>query len=295
MKVAVIGANGQLGSDICKAFECAGEEVITLTHDMFELSDIDSVASVLRQVLPDLVINTAAMHNVEACEADPKKSFLVNGIGARNLAVMSNEVGCTLMHISTDYVFDGSKGAPYREIDCPNPLNVYGNTKLSGEFFVRNIANKYFILRVSGIYGLNPCRAKGGRNFVTTMLRLAKERDEVRVVNDEITSPTYTGDIALQILRLAGCYKYGLYHVAAKGHCSWYEFAAKIFELTNTSVRLSVADPNEFPMKVSRPKYSVLENYALKSIGLDIMPHWSQSLQNYLKAFKMDTIKVTLQ
>jgi dTDP-4-dehydrorhamnose reductase len=291
MKVAVIGANGQLGSDVCKAFEFGGEEVIALNHDMLDVSDIDAVATVLRRVAPDLVINTAAMHNVEACEADPKKSFLVNGIGARNLAEISNEVDCTLMHISTDYVFDGSKGAPYREADCPNPLNVYGNTKLSGEYFIRNIARKYFILRVSGIYGLKPCRAKGGRNFVTTMLRLAKERDEVRVVNDEITSPTYTGDIAIQILRLSGCDKYGLYHVAAHDHCSWYEFAAKIFELTNTKVCLSEAAPNEFPMKVNRPKYSVLENDGLKSIGLDIMPHWSQCLENYLKAFKMKVVE----
>ncbi len=282
MKIAIIGANGQLGSDIYKVFECQGEEVVALTHDIFEVIDFDSVATVLRQVSPDLVINTAAMHNVEACENDPKKSFLVNGIGARNVAVMSNEVGFALMHISSDYVFDGSKTAPYIETDCPNPLNVYGNTKLSGEFFVRNIAKKYFILRVSGIYGLNPCRAKGGQNFVTLMLRLAKERDEIRVVNDEIISPTYTGDIAQQILHLTGCDNYGLYHVTTQGHCSWHEFAVKIFELTNTSVRLSIADPNEFPMKVPRPKYSVLDNKSLKSIGLDVMPHWSQSLQNYL-------------
>jgi len=289
MRVAVIGSNGQLGVDISNAYKREGEEVIKFTHDNFEISDFDSASSALHQVSPDLVINTAAMHNVEACEGDPQKSFLINGLGSRNLAVICNEIGCILMHISTDYVFDGSKGTPYVETDCPNPLNSYGNSKLAGEFFISSIAKKYLILRVSGIYGLNPCRAKGGRNFVTTMLRLAKERGEVKVVSDEIISPTYTGDIARQILHLAGRNQYGLFHVAAQGQCSWYEFAEKIFELTNTKVRLLEANSNDFPANVRRPKYSVLENHVLKSLGLDIMPHWSQGLWNYIEAFKKNS------
>jgi len=173
-----------------------------------------------------------------------------------------------------------------KQIALPNPLNVYGNTKLSGELFVRTIANKYFVLRVSSLYGMNLCRAKGGRNFVTLMLKLAKERDEVRVVNDEILTPTYTVDIARQIVHLLQCTDYGLFHVSAQESCSWYEFAGKIFEITNASVHLSKADPGEFPAKVPRPKYSVLENKALQSVGLDIMPHWSVGLQKYLKAIK---------
>ena len=288
MKVAVIGANGQLGSDVYSAFQDNGDNVVALNHDAFEVSDLKTVDSVMHDVMPDLVINTAAMHNVEACEEDPEKAFLVNGIGARNLAQVSNDVGYTLMHISTDYVFDGAKQAPYTEEDCPNPLNVYGNTKLSGELFVRSTANKYFVLRVSGLYGMNPCRAKGGRNFVTLMLKLAKERDEVRVVDDEILTPTFTEDIAYQVAHLSQCMDYGLYHVTAQESCSWYEFASKIFELTNASVRLSVADPGEFPAKVPRPKYSVLENNALKTVGLDIMPNWTVGLQRYLEAVKGD-------
>lgn len=286
MKVAVIGANGQLGSDICNVFKRQGEEVIALTHDFIEVSDFDSVSTVLRQASPNMVINTAAMHNVEACESDPQKSFLVNGIGAMNLAKVSNEVKYTLIHISTDYVFDGAKKAPYVESDCPNPLNVYGNTKLAGEFFVRNIAEKYFIFRVSGLYGVNPCRAKGGLNFVSLMLKLAKERDEVRVVDDEVLTPTYTNDIAHQIFHVAKCNDYGIFHLTAQDCCSWYEFAMKIFELTHVSVRLSIADPGEFPSKVPRPKYSVLENKELKSIGLDIMPHWVEGLKKYLGGIK---------
>jgi len=286
MKVAVIGANGQLGSDVYKAFQDNDDEVVVLNHDAFEVSDFETVDSVLHDLMPDLLVNTAAMHNVEACEEDPAKSFAVNGIGARNLAQVSNGVGFTLMHISTDYIFDGAKQAPYVEADLPIPLNVYGNTKLSGELFVRTIANKYFVLRVSGLYGTNLCRAKGGRNFVTLMLKLAKERDEVRVVNDEILTPTYTEDIARQIVHLSQCTNYGLYHVTAQESCSWYEFAGKIFEITNASVRLSIADPGEFPAKVPRPKYSILENKALQSVGLDIMPHWSVGLQRYLEAIK---------
>jgi dTDP-4-dehydrorhamnose reductase len=286
MKVAVIGANGQLGSDVYRAFQDNGDEVVALNHDAFEVSDLKAVDSVMNDVMPNLVVNTAAMHNVEACEEDPAKSFAVNGIGAKNLAMVSNEVRYTLMHISTDYVFDGAKQAPYVEADCPNPLNVYGNTKLSGELFVWTIANKYFVLRVSGLYGMNPCRAKGGHNFVTLMLKLAKERDEVRVVDDEILTPTYTEDIARQIVHLSQCTDYGLYHVTSQGSCSWYEFAGKIFNFTNASVHLSKADSGEFPAKVPRPKYSVLENKALQSVALDIMPHWSVGLQRYLKEIK---------
>jgi dTDP-4-dehydrorhamnose reductase len=288
MKVVVIGANGQLGSDIYRAFQNNADNVFALNHNAFEVSDFETVHSVMHDLTPDLVINTAAMHNVEACEEDPAKAFLVNGIGARNLAQVSNDMGYTLMHVSTDYVFDGAKQAPYTEEDCPNPLNVYGNTKLSGELFVRTIAKKYFVLRVSGLYGMNPCRAKGGLNFVTLMLKLAKERNEVRVVDDEILTPTYTNDIAHQIVCLSQCTDYGLYHVTDQEGCSWHEFARKIFEFTNASVRLSVADPGEFPAKVPRPKYSVLENKALKSVKLDIMPHWNVGLKRYLEILKGD-------
>ena len=160
------------------------------------------------------------------------------------------------------------------------------NTKLAGEYFAQSIAKKCFVLRVSGIYGKNPCRAKGGLNFVSLMLKLAKERDEVRVIDDEILTPTYTMDIANQIVRLFHSNTHGLYHVTAQDSCSWYEFAAKIFDLTGTKVKLKIASPSEFPMKVPRPKYSVLENKRLKDIGLDIMPHWKDGLKSYLETIK---------
>lgn len=187
-----------------------------------------------------------------------------------------------MFHISTDYVFDGAKNTPYLETDCPVPLNVYGNSKLSGENFVRTIAKKYFVVRVSGLYGTNPCRAKGGDNFVKLMLRLAKERNEVRVVDDEVLTPTFTEDIARQLIALSKIEQYGLYHVTAQGSCSWYTFAAKIFELTKTKVKLSVAGPGEFTTKTPRPKYSVLENNGLKALNLDMMSHWEEGLRKYL-------------
>ena len=282
MNIAVIGANGQLGSDICEVFKTQSQSVAELKHNQIDIVNFELSRQALGDVQPDLVVNTAAMHNVEKCENEPAKAFAVNGIGVRNLAVLSNELNFTLLHFSTDAVVDGSQKTPYIETEPPLPVHVYGNTKLSGEYFVRTISQKYFIVRTSGLYGKHPCRAKGGDNFVTFMLRLAKERDEVRVVDDEILTPTYTYDLAEQIAKLSQCTNYGLYHVTAQGCCSWYQFAAKIFELAKVKVKLSIASPSEFPAKVPRPKYTVLENAALKSINIDSMPYWEDCLKKYL-------------
>ena len=282
MKVAVIGANGQLGCDVCEAFREQGDDVTELNHNVIDVSDFNSVLSKLSVAKPDIVINTAAMHKVEDCENSHNLAFAVNTIGAKNLAMISNDLDFVLVHISTDYVFDGAKKEPYVETDCPGPLNIYWLTKLGGEYFIQNIASKYFILRVSGLYGKNPCRAKGGLNFVDLMLKLAGETDEVRVVADEILTPTFTVDVAKQIYELTKNNYYGLYHATAQGSCSWYQFAANIFEISCTNVKLSVADPSEFETKVPRSKYCVLENRALENLGLDVMQHWEKSLKKYL-------------
>jgi dTDP-4-dehydrorhamnose reductase len=282
MKVAVIGADGQLGVDVVNRFTGEGDEVSSLTHTDIEISEIDSVSTRLKEIRPDVVVNTAAMHHVEKCEQDPQKAFAVNGLGARNLASVSRDLGATLLHVSTDYVFDGAKRKPYEETDAPQPLNVYGNTKLSGEHFVRGTCEKHFVLRTSAIYGKNPCRAKGGLNFVELMLKLARERGKVRVVDSEFVTPTRTTEIAQQIVALSRSGSYGLYHATAEGACSWYEFAAEIFRLTNTKAILEVAGPNEFPMKVPRPLFSVLENRALKSRGLNLFQPWQVGLREYL-------------
>ena len=287
MRVAVIGANGQLGSDICHVYKQAGHDIRELNHDKIDITEFDKCFEVLKAINPDLVISTAAMHNVEICEENPEKSFLVNGIGARNLALLSKEIQIPLVHFSTDYIFDGQKESPYFEDDLPIPLNVYGNTKLSGEIFLRNIADSFFIVRVSGLYGKAACRAKGGLNFVQLMLKLANEKDEIRVVDDEVLSPTYTISVAEQLERLTQTDKYGVYHMVSEGSCSWYEFAKKIFELAEIDIELNVAHPDEFPVKVPRPKYSVLRNRNLEAEGLNIMPHWVEGLRRYLMSLDL--------
>lgn len=282
MKVAVLGANGQLGADVGAAFLAAGHDVIALDHATVEISSLDSVQQSLIQAQPTIIVNTAAFHHVEKCEADPAQAFAVNSMGARHIAQAADSLGAKLIHISTDYVFNGDKRTPYIEEDIPAPLNVYGNTKLSGELFVRCICSRHFVVRVSAIYGSNPCRAKGGLNFVELMLKLSREREEIRVVDDEFVSPTPTLDIARQLVVLSQTSEYGLYHATAEGSCSWYEFAHVIFDLTGARVRLERASPGEFPAKVSRPKYSVLENQALKRKSLNVFCPWQNGLENYL-------------
>jgi len=283
MKVAVIGANGQLGADIVRAFAENGDAVTALTHQEIELLNADSVFKSLRELTPELIVNTAAMHHVEKCESEPDRAFAVNAIGARNLALAAREIGAALIHVSTDYVFDGAKKSPYSEQDTPRPLNVYGNSKLAGEYFVRSTTEKHFVLRTSAIYGKHPCRAKGGLNFVELMLKLAKERSGMRVVDSEIVSPTPTADIAKQIVALSRTDAYDLYHATSEGSCSWYEFAREIFALTNTKTNLEVAGPNEFPAKVPRPSYSVLENCVLKKKGLNVFRPWQDGLRDYIE------------
>lgn len=282
MKVAVIGARGQLGTDISHAFGAVGHEVTDLDHAATEVSSLDSVRQSISAAQPHVIVNTAAFHHVERCEADPSHAFAINALGARNVAQVAHSLGAKLIHISTDYVFDGKKGSAYVEEDSPAPLNVYGNTKLSGEFFVSSGTPRHFVVRVSAIYGSSPCRGKGGLNFVELMLKLAREREEVRVVDDEFISPTPTAEIARQLVALSLTSEYGLYHATTEGSCSWYELARMIFELTDTKVRLERARPGEFPAKVPRPKYSVLENQALKRKSLNIFPPWEEGLKKYL-------------
>ena len=282
MKIAVIGANGQLGHDVVRTFADQGDQVRALTHEDIELSSLESVKGCLRETQAEVVVNTAAMHHVESCEQQPDRAHEVNVMGARNLATATRDLGSVLIHISTDYVFDGTKGEPYVESDQPHPLNVYGRTKLEGEQFVRDINPKHYVLRTAALYGNHPCRAKGGQNFVDLMLRLARERGRVRVVDNEFTSPTATTDLARQIAALSRSALYGLYHATAEGNCSWHAFAAEIFRAADVSVILEVASPNEFPAKVARPTYSVLENYSLKSRNLNHFRPWQDGLHAYL-------------
>jgi len=285
MKIAIIGANGQLGTDICLALNKAGHEVIELNREIIEVININSVSSVLRQAKPDVIINTAAMHHVEKCERDPKTAFLVNGVGAKNVAITAGEIKTTLIHISTDYVFDGKKKTPYVEDDPVSPLNIYGISKTCGELSVKAYSDKYYIVRTAGLYGLAPCRGKG-ENFVTKMLRLASEKKEIRIVDDEISTPTWTASLANQIARICTfkTLSSGIIHATDEGQCSWYEFAKEIFHLSSIKIKLIPVKSYELPSIIARPHYSVLENQVLKNAGKNIMQDWKGSLSAYLKS-----------
>lgn len=281
MKWMVIGANGQLGSDLVEVL--ADETVIALTHADVEVSDSESVDEIVAQHKPEVVINTAAYHKVEECEKSPDKAFGINATGALNVAQSCKAYGATLVYISTDYVFDGRKGSPYVESDLPMPLNVYGTSKLAGEYLTRHTLERHFIVRTTGLYGAHECRAKGG-NFIDLMLRLAREHDEIRVVNDEVLTPTYTFDLSYQIRSLSQTNHYGLYHMTNNGQCSWYEFARAIFDILGMNVNLVPTTSDEFPRPVERPAYSVLQNKALQDLRLDQMQHWQQALRAYLES-----------
>jgi dTDP-4-dehydrorhamnose reductase len=282
MRIVVIGANGQLGQDVVSAFAGHGEEVYPLTHADIELSSLDSVGACLRFCRPELVVNTAAMHHVENCEQQPESAYAVNAAGPFHLAKVTRDLAAALLTVSTDYVFDGKQGTPYVESDEAVPLNVYGKTKLEGEQLVIATNPRHFVLRTAALYGRSPCRAKGGQNFVDLMLKLARERGRVRVVAHEFTTPTATADLAHQIAVLSRSNAYGLYHATAEGSCSWYEFAREIFRLAGIEVKLEVASPTEFPQKVPRPIYSVLENRKLKDRNLNVFRPWQAALQEYL-------------
>ncbi len=284
MKVIVIGSNGQLGSEIVSQFQ-PDHEVIGLTHSDIEIANIDSASRVLSDLKPDAIINTAAYHNLPECEKHPDISFQVNAIGALNLAKVCNDLDATLVHFSTDYVFDGAKKKPYVETDKANPLNIYALTKLNGEILVKNYLKRRFIIRISGIYGQTVCRAKG-KNFITTMQQAAKERDVVKVVDDEILTPTPVSEIAFNTKHLLDTEAFGMYHMSCEDSCSWFEFAGVIFETLKLKTPLISCQSSEFPMTIKRPSYSVLENKKLKSVDLNYMSHWKEALVNYLKSIQ---------
>ncbi|HDI82811.1 MAG TPA: dTDP-4-dehydrorhamnose reductase [candidate division WOR-3 bacterium] len=280
MKIAITGANGQLGSDLVK--ELSGDfEVVPLTHEDIEIGDPESQRMVLSGIKPDVLINTAAFHNVPKCEEERDTAYRVNGYALKELAMLCNELGTYLIHISTDYVFDGSKGKPYVETDTPNPLNTYGISKLVGELYIKNYSEDYAIVRVSGLYGLNPCRAKGGRNFVETMVYLAEQGKDIKVVDDQFITPTFTLDVARQMKIIVKNHIQGIIHCTNEGETNWYEFARAIFDISGVNARVfpRKTDPDR---EIKRPTYSVLENAVLKERRINIMKHWKEALREYL-------------
>lgn len=283
MKVMVIGSNGQLGTDLCRAL--AGHIIIPATHHDIEVSRMESVRDMLERHSPDVVINTAAFHRVDDCEGEVDRAFLVNAIGARNVAVAAQEISARLVYISTDHVFGGEtapRGVPYTEFDAPVPPNVYGRSKLAGEDMVRHHCHRHFIVRSSGLFGVAGSSGKGG-NFVETMLRLGRERDELKVVHDQVLSPTYTRDLANKIAQLITTEYYGIFHVTNKGACSWYEFTLEILRQGGLKTRVVPLTSEQYPQKARRPPYSVLDNYHLKLLKMDDTRTWQEALTDYMR------------
>jgi len=279
MKILLIGANGQLGTDLTRVL--AEETPIRLTHQDVEITDQGSIRSTFEKYRPDIVINTAAFHRVDDCENQPEKAFRVNAVGVGHLATICRELGSTLLHFSTDYVFDGDKGQPYTEDDSPRPLNVYGVSKLAGEYLVATTLRRHFLIRTSGLFGIGGSKSKGG-NFVESMLRRGAEGRPMRVVNDQVLTPTYTVDLARKIAELIHTEAYGLYHITSNGSCTWFDFAERIFQLAGVQADLSPTTTEAFGAPARRPRYSVLRNARLEQMGLDDMPVWEDALRRYL-------------
>lgn len=279
MTTVLIGANGQLGSELRQAFDDG--ELVPLTHADLELTDRAQVTGTIRKYQPSLILNTAAYNRVDECEEFPERAFAINALAVRDLAVAAKAVGATLVHFSTDYVFDGRQRHPYREVDQPGPLSVYATSKLGGEYFVRAVHERHFVIRTCGLYGLAGSRNKGG-NFVETMLRLAKEGKEIRVVGDQVVTPTSAKELARKLRELVQTGAYGLYHITNRGECSWFGFAQAIFELSGIHPPLTETTSAAFGACAVRPAYSVLDNTNLRSLGLDDLRDWRAALKEYL-------------
>lgn len=281
MKVALIGALGQLGQDIQRSVP-SGVDLYPLTHQEIEIADRESVFQCLGgEQKFQVIINTAGFIQTERCEEEPEKAFLVNAVGVKNLVDVAWEIGAILLHVSTDYVFDGKKmesREPYTEEDFPNPINVYGLSKYAGELFVRNSLEKFYIIRVASLYGKAGASGKGG-NFVYTILRKAKKGEPLRVIEDMYISPTYTWDAAQKIWEIICQAKpYGVYHVTNQGICSWYDFAKKILECAGISASIEPISHREYKTKVRRPLWS-----PLTSVKGVTMRAWEEALSDFIR------------
>ena len=273
MKVAVAGSEGMLGHDIGRVF--SDIELVGLTYETLDITKLDPVMKRIREIKPDVVINAAAFTDVDRCESEPELAYLVNGLGARNIAMACEEVKCPIIYISTDYVFDGSKDGPYHEWEDTNPINQYGLSKLMGERYVMSLTNRFYVVRTSWLYG------KHGKNFVDTICRLLAEKEGIDVVNDQVGSPTFTLDLARKLREIMGK-GYGVYHVTNSGKCSWYEFAVAIAAKKGITKRVMPVTSEMFKRPARRPANSVLGHTMLRLEGLSEMRHWEEALGEYL-------------
>ncbi|MGB3632908.1 MAG: dTDP-4-dehydrorhamnose reductase [Rubrobacteraceae bacterium] len=270
MRILVTGAGGQLGLEL-KDLLAREHEVVALTHGELDISDSTAVERALREYEPERVINAAAYTDVDGCELEPELAYRVNTLGPRNLAQFCERRGCEILHVSTNYVFDGGKERPYDTGDPAIPMNVYGRTKLAGEEYVKHLSTRWYIVRSAGIYGR-------GNNFVRTMLRMGSEVSTIKVKQDEFISPTYARDLAEGIASVSENGLYGVYHVTNSGSCSWYEFAREIFTIAEVEVDVVPIPSSEYPLPAARPANGVIQ-------GADSpkLRHWREALEQYLE------------
>ena len=277
MKVLVTGYNGQLGWEVVKLLEQRGVPCRGVDVQDFDLTDGQAVKASVESYRPDVIVHCAAYTAVDRAESEPEICAAVNGDGTMNVVRAALSVGAKLVYISTDYVFSGEGEKPWREDDDYNPQNVYGLSKLQGEIAVRSLMKRYFLIRVSWLYGIH------GKNFVRTMLKLGKERPEVRVVNDQIGSPTYAADVARVICDLIGTEKFGTYHVVNEGYISWADFTRMIFEKAGLPCRVTPISSAEYPTPARRPLNSRMSTDKLKASGVEPMPSVENALDRFLQ------------
>jgi len=273
VRVALTGSGGMLGHDIKKVFNDV--ELVNLTRKDLDITNLDQSISFIKDIAPDYLIHSAAYTDVDGCEQEPEKAYLVNGIGTRNITMACEEVTCPILYISSDYVFSGTNREPYNEWDLTGPVTGYGRSKLLGEQFVQTLTNRFYIIRTSWLYGVN------GKNFVDTICRLLSEKDEIDVVDDQIGSPTYTYDLAVKLKELVGK-GYGVYHITNSSHCSWFEFAQEIVRLKSGSTKIVPTTTEKFNRPAKRPAYSVLNNTMLRLEGIEELRNWKDALKDYL-------------
>ena len=285
-KILVTGCNGQLGRAIRK--EYAGSDVEFVNTDVTEgegvkaldITDVDAVLKMVEETKPEVIINCAAHTNVDACETQWDLAYKINAIGPRNLSIAASKAGAKMIHVSTDYVFEGNGTRPYTEFDAPNPVSAYGKTKLEGENFVKEFAKKHFILRTAWLYG-------DGKNFVKTMLALAENHDELNVVCDQVGTPTSAVELAKMIHYLEGTENYGTFHATCEGDTNWADFTDEIFRLAGKSTKVDHITTEEYvkdnPASANRPAYSILDNFMFRLTGDFRFADWHDAIEEYIR------------
>lgn len=284
MKIVIIGARGQLGTDlVAHITQQNTDTIIALAHSDCDITKQRAIAT-LTKFAPDMVINLAAYHAVDDCEINPQRPYEVNVFAIKRLVDFCLKTNTTLVQLSTDYVYgrDATRKKPYTESDPPAPINLYGHTRAVGEYLVQKHLKKFFLIRTSGLYGTATSSMKQGGNFVELMISKATRGETIQVVDDQVASPTYTRFLAIDIYALIRTKHYGLYHIVSQGSCSWYTFAKEIFSQLGIKAKLKATTTKQYNTPAIRPAYSVLGCNKLKALGLYTLPNWKKALSTYL-------------